>query len=112
MKSDMKRSASIYQQDVLAGYLVEKEDGTWAFSYHEGYDGIPVSLTLPVQSEPYHFHRFPPFFEGLLPEGVMQEALLRRLKIDKSDYFEQLLAVGRDLVGSITIFPAEDKHGT
>jgi len=32
--------------------------------------------------------------------------LLRAKKIDKHDYFSQLLAVGEDVVGAITILPA------
>jgi serine/threonine-protein kinase HipA len=30
---------------------------------------------------------FPPFLEGLLPEGYNLEALLRALKIDRNDHF-------------------------
>ncbi|WP_156812382.1 HipA N-terminal domain-containing protein [Legionella tunisiensis] len=42
-------------------------------------------------------------FEGLLPEGIMLEALLRKYKIDRNDYFGQLILVGRDVVGAVTI---------
>jgi serine/threonine-protein kinase HipA len=48
------------------------------------------------------FDTFPPFFEGLLPEGMMLEGLLRRLKIDRNDFFAQLAATGEDLVGAVT----------
>jgi len=50
---------------------------------------------------------FPPVFEGLLPEGAQLEALLRRYKIDKQDMFQQLLIVGEDVVGSLTIREVE-----
>ncbi|MDX2346428.1 MAG: HipA N-terminal domain-containing protein [Legionella sp.] len=46
---------------------------------------------------------FPGFFEGLLPEGVILEALLRQYKIDENDYFQQLIIVGRNVVGAVTI---------
>ncbi len=43
-----------------------------------------------------------------MPEGIQLESLLRRRKIDKTDYFSQLLAVGSDMVGSVTVYPFED----
>ena len=59
----------------------------------------------PCQFEklPYEFDKFPPVFEGLLPEGMPLEAMLRQNKIDKKDLFKQLVTVGEDVVGSLTI---------
>ena len=62
-----------------------------------------LSLTMPVKKNSFEFDKFPPFFEGLLPEGEMLEALLRKYKLDKKDYFGQLLKVGRDVVGAVSI---------
>lgn len=98
------RSARVLMHGVRAGRLTE-EDGGYAFAYGSGYDGPPISLTLPVRSEPYRFGRFPPFFDGLLPEGWQLEALLRQAKLDRSDLFGQLLAVGEDPVGAVSVFP-------
>ena len=58
---------------------------------------------MPISEEKYEFLSFPPFFDGLLPEGMMLEGLLRQLKIDKNDYFSQLIAVGNDMVGAVTV---------
>lgn len=104
-----KRKAVVYQQDELAGTLEETADG-WSFQYADDYHGIPISLTLPLQPEPYLFQTFPPVFEGLLPEGMMRDALLRRLKIDKDDFFTQLIAVGNDVVGSITVYSVNESN--
>ncbi|MBR9980830.1 MAG: HipA N-terminal domain-containing protein, partial [Desulfatitalea sp.] len=60
-----------------------------------------------VRPVPYEFETFPPFLEGLLPEGYNLEALLRALKIDRQDLFSQLLAVGTDMVGAVTVREAE-----
>ena len=98
------RQARVFVHDRPAGVLREEPSG-YAFAYDAGYDGPPVSLTMPVQSEPYVFDRFPPFFDGLLPEGTMLEALLRQRKLDRSDYMGQLLAVGKDVVGAVTVTP-------
>ncbi len=97
------RTARVSVQGTFAGLLIEHGDGRYSFRYLEEYHGPPVSLTLPVSSEAYFFDAFPPFFEGLLPEGGQLEGLLRRNKIDRRNYFLQLLAVGGDLVGDVTV---------
>lgn len=97
------RRAEVRQAGQVAGYLEERSAGGWIFRYLADYAGMPVSLTLPVRSEPYLFAEFPAVFDGLLPEGVQLEALLRTHKIDRRDAFRQLVTVGVDLVGSLTV---------
>jgi serine/threonine-protein kinase HipA len=97
------RRAEVYVQDTLAGYLEETDEKQYSFTYLETYVGPPVSLVMLVKQRIYSFEKFPPFFEGLLPEGVQLDALLRSEKIDKNDYFSQLVVVGSDLVGDVTV---------
>ena len=98
------RKASVYMQDQLAGFLTESTDKTsYTFEYIESYEGLPISLTMPVEKKSFSYNTFPPFFDGVLPEGIMLDGMLRQLKIDKRDYFSQLLAVGEDLVGAVTV---------
>ena len=97
------RKAEVYQRGILAGVLEELEPNRYRFSYASGYRGHPVSLALPVREASYEFDKFPPVFEGLLPEGLPLEAFLRQYKIDKNDLFKQLVTVGEDVVGSLTI---------
>jgi serine/threonine-protein kinase HipA len=98
------RKAKVYMHDRLAGVLVEVEKNQrYRFSYLENYDGPAISLTLPVAQKDYEFTGFPPFFDGLLPEGFQLEALLRKRKIDRNDLLGQLLIVGQDLVGAVTV---------
>jgi serine/threonine-protein kinase HipA len=58
---------------------------------------------MPIKNSQYEFNQFPPFFDGLLPEGPLLDALLRKYKLDKNDFFEQLVKVGQDVVGAVTI---------
>lgn len=97
------RKAIIYVNGVSAGELIEHSKKLYEIKYLDNYKGFPISLTLPIQKESFKFKDFPTFFEGLLPEGVMLEALLRTKKIDRYDLFSQLLAVGEDLVGHVSI---------
>jgi len=97
------RKAEVYQQGTLAGTLEELDRGRWRFIYASDYRGQPISLALGIREAPYEFDKFPPVFEGLLPEGLPLEAFLRQYKIDKKDLFKQLVTVGEDVVGSLTI---------
>lgn len=101
------RRAKILINNKEAGVLTET-DTEYCIQYLPDYNGEAISLTMPVRSEPYCFKTFPPFFDGLLPEGIQLEGLLRINKIDKHDYFSQLLAIGGDVVGYVTIFPADE----
>ena len=77
----MKR-AEVHQQSTFAGVLEELDGGRWRFTYSDGYSGEPVSLTMAVTQAVHEFDRFPPAFEGLLPEGIHLEAMLRRYTLD------------------------------
>ncbi|CDR34237.1 HipA N-terminal domain-containing protein [Criblamydia sequanensis] len=58
---------------------------------------------MPTTKQVYEYDKFPPFFEGLLPEGMMLEGLLRHAKLDRDDLIGQLITVGKDLVGNVTV---------
>jgi serine/threonine-protein kinase HipA len=88
---------------IFSKHSTSTGESRYEVTYLEGYSGPAISLTMPVRKEVYEFEKFPPFFDGLLPEGLQLEGLLRQAKIDKRDYFGQLLAVGADLVGAVTI---------
>ncbi|HEX4044768.1 MAG TPA: HipA N-terminal domain-containing protein [Gammaproteobacteria bacterium] len=97
------KKARVLVNGIVAGILEKLNHEQYRFTYAADYQGAPISLTMPVKQTVYEFNKFPSFFEGLLPEGVMLEALLRKYKLDKNDYFEQLLKVGQDVVGAVTI---------
>lgn len=96
------RKAKVYNHDIFAGILTQ-DNGQYRFDYIQEYAGPPISLTMPVHKKTFEFNTFPPFFDGLLPEGFMLEALLKTAKIDRYDLFSQLMMVGADLVGSVTV---------
>jgi serine/threonine-protein kinase HipA len=98
------RKAKVFVKGVEAGTLTELKQGKeYVFEYVNGYDSLDVSRTMPKNNKVYKFDKFPPFFDGLLPEGIQLEGLLKIKKIDKNDYFSQLIAVGEDMVGVVTV---------
>jgi serine/threonine-protein kinase HipA len=98
------RKAKVFVNSAEAGILTELEFGKkYQFEYLKNYSGDSISLTMPVIQKVYEFDSFPPFFDGLLPEGYQLEGLLKIGKVDRNDFFAQLMAVGDDLVGNITV---------
>ncbi len=98
------RKAKVFMQKKLAGYLIEEEiNKKYTFLYDVNYQGYPISLKMPLEMKEFHFNSFPPFFDGLLPEGIQLDGLLRIKKINKEDYFSQLIATGADLVGAVSV---------
>ncbi len=97
------KQALVYVKREKAALLIEHSRDNYELIYEPDYNGAPVSLSLPVEKKKYVFKSFPAYFEGLLPEGVQLEALLRQKKIDKNDLFSQLMAVGEDMVGAVPV---------
>ena len=98
------RKARVFVNGREAGTLVELAFAEkYRFEYLDGYIGPPVSLTMTLSDKIYEYNSFPPFFEGLLPEGYQLEGLLKIGKVDRNDFFAQLMAVGDDMVGNITV---------
>lgn len=97
------RQASVYVDKQFAGILTETDNKHYVFEYDEIYHGAPVSLTMPLVQKRFEYSHFPAFFDGVLPEGIMLAALLKLDKLDAHDYFGQLIAVGNDLVGSVSV---------
>lgn len=102
------RKAAVFFDNTLAGYLTETDEKKYLFDYLEDYQGGAISLTMPVSKRKFQFETFPAFFDGLLPEGQQLEGLLRQNKIDRNDNFSQLLAVGEDLVGAVSVKPMDE----
>jgi serine/threonine-protein kinase HipA len=98
------KKAKIFVRGVEAGALTELKQGKeYIFEYLNDYNGLEVSRTMPTNVKAYKSDKFPPFFDGLLPEGIQLEGLLKIRKIDKNDLLSQLIAVGEDLIGVVTV---------
>ena len=93
----------VYFHDQLAGILQKKDDGTYHFKYDDHYEGSAISFTMPVAEKNYIYPTFPPFFDGLLPEGLHLTLLLKNHHLNETDYLGQLVAVGDNLMGAVNI---------
>lgn len=103
------RKAKVYVEDNFAGLLEETEEG-YLFSYDTKYiesQKPAVSLSLPVQKQPYFSQVLFPFFDGLIPEGWLLNVVVRNWKLSSGDRFGILLASCRDCIGDVRIIAEE-----
>lgn len=80
---------------------------TYSSEWLDRADSEPISLTMPLRSEPYVSEGLHPFFDNLLPEGWLLDVSSHTLKISKNDPFGLLLATCGDCVGAVEIVPLE-----
>jgi serine/threonine-protein kinase HipA len=110
----MSKHAKVYVFGCFAGVLDELDDGGYRFSYTANYlerqGAKPVSLTMPLQREPYLSKTLFPFFDGLIPEGWLLNIAAKNWKIDPRDRMELLLHVCGDCIGSVHIEPFEKRE--
>ena len=103
---NMLRQAGVYVRDRFAGLIQETDEG-YCFSYDRAYlaekNASAVSLTLPLQAEPYVSRTLFPFFDGLIPEGWLLNVVSRNWKIDQKDRFGLLMVACHDCIGSVSI---------
>ena len=103
------RRGLVYQKGVLAGRLVENDDGQYIFSYEKEYlknGADAVSLSLPLRESPYVADRLFGFFDGLIPEGWLLEIITHNFAIKARDRMGLLLVSCEDAIGSVSVVDA------
>lgn len=104
MPRDNKRKADVFYHDRLVGIL-EETDAGHKFTYDPGYlkTGKAISLSLPLQAEPFESSILFPFFAGLNSEGWYRDIVCAMRKIDRTDEFGILLVTGESTIGAVTV---------
>ena len=101
----MTRQANVFYCNRLAGRLTELAEGGYRFVYDRAYlrDGRPVSLTLPLQAEPFESDTLFAFFAGLVPEGWYLKIVSPTIKVDERDVFGLLMHTCGDCIGAVSL---------
>lgn len=77
------------------------------FSYDDEYlssdDPVSISVSLPLQKEPFTPEQTKTFFDGLLPEGFTRRSVAQWLHFDENDYLSILHGLGKECLGAIRI---------
>lgn len=66
---------------------------------------VVLSASLPVRVNPFMPRETAPFFEGLLPEGVIRATIAASLHLSEEDGFGLLAALGSECAGAVSVLP-------
>lgn len=101
-------------KSVLVGRLLYNDSTDAVFEYDRDYAAsdyaVPISVSLPLQTEPFTAEQTKSFFEGLLPEGFTRRTVAEWLRVDENDYVSILHALGSECLGAIRIVDETDKE--
>lgn len=109
------RRLTVYIQicgrDLLCGEIRGMSFENACFSYLPSYldleEAAALSMSLPLQKEPFDPERTGSFFSALLPSGAFRKDLAGLLRCRKEDYLSMLSVLGSDLRGAVKILEEE-----
>lgn len=105
----------VFKGGVLVGVL-DKGDSEpfYGFAYDESYlkmpSAMPLSLSLPLSARRYTGYEAMPFFEGLLPEGDVREAVARQFHVSAMRPMELIRVLGKDCAGDVVVLEEGDSY--
>jgi serine/threonine-protein kinase HipA len=99
------KSLEVKYNGHIVGSLFQDESGRMSFQYDGQWltEGFAISISLPLQNEVFTEEKCRPFFEGLLPEGIIRDEIARNLGVSAKGDFALLREIGGDCAGAISI---------
>lgn len=108
----MANVLDVYLGEDSVGSLEQVDQGRLVFTYSQSWltnsISIPISLSLPLQKEPFDDQSTRVWFANLLPEGRIREAIAKRYSVNARNEFAMLEAIGHDCAGAISIWPRSE----
>ena len=106
MNSHKIRSACVFYNNILAGYLLQNSRG-YTFLYDSNYaasQNPSIALDMPKKKRLFRLPYLFPYFQGLLPEGANKAFYCERLGIKRTDKFAMLLNLANhETIGAVTV---------
>ena len=104
----MTRILDVYLHETYAGRLIQDKAGMLSFAYDEVYakgDNPALSVSMPLQLEPYGGSAARAFFSGLLPDDILLYRLAKYLGVSEKNPFALLEIVGGECAGALALYP-------
>ena len=99
----------VYLNSERVGSLEQDESGLLQFSYDQKWlekpSAMPLSRSLPLQSEVFSGKKARPFFAGILPEEGPREKIAEILGISNTNDFAMLERIGGECSGAVSLLP-------
>ncbi len=98
----------VYFYGKKIGKLTEK-NSRLSFKYNEDAD-TPLSVNLPLQKEAFNDKLTRSFFNNLLPEEGIREAVARYKQVSSNNPFALLKEIGGECAGAVELYPQGAKR--
>ena len=98
----------VYFYGKKIGTLTEK-NSRLSFKYNEDAD-TPLSVNLPLQKEAFNDKLTRSFFNNLLPEEGIREAVARYKQVSSNNPFALLKEIGGECAGAVELYPQGAKR--
>ncbi|MCG2830381.1 MAG: type II toxin-antitoxin system HipA family toxin [Desulfobacteraceae bacterium] len=99
----------VYLNAERVGTLEQDDSGLMQFSYNQAWlekpGAMPLSRSLPLQSEVFSGKKARPFFAGILPEERPREKIAEILGISDTNDFAMLERIGGECAGAVSLLP-------
>lgn len=88
----------------VAGTLAQDDSGQLSFNYAKDYNGVPLSLSMPIRNEAYGDKQMRPYLFGLLPDSEdVRKALAAEFEVSARNPFALLQHIGLDCPGAVQV---------
>lgn len=109
---ELKVYIEINGSQTLVGTIKGNGSMDAVFAYNDEYlsanNPAPISISLPLQNNPFSPEQTRNYFESLLPEGFSRTAVADWIKADEKDYLTILSFLGRECLGAVRIIEGKD----
>jgi len=99
----------VYLNAERVGSLEQDDSGLLQFSYDQTWlekpSAMPLSRSLPLQSEVFSGKKARPFFAGILPEEGPRKKIAEILGISDTNDFAMLERIGGECAGAVSLLP-------
>jgi serine/threonine-protein kinase HipA len=99
----------VYLNAERVGSLEQDDSGLLQFSYDQTWlqksNAMPLSRSLPLQSEVFPGRKARPFFAGILPEEGPRKRIAEILGISDTNDFAMLERIGGECAGAVSLLP-------
>jgi len=99
----------VYLNAERVGTLEQDDSGLMQFSYNQAWlekpGAMPLSRSLPLQSDVFSGKKARPFFAGILPEEGPRKKIADILGISDTNDFAMLERIGGECAGALSLLP-------
>jgi len=115
----MNKLLNVYWAQQKVGRLWLTDKRVFIFQYDSDWvsspEALPISLRLPLQTEPFETDVSKPFFINLLPEANIRDMIAKKIGVSKTNDFKLLEELGGECAGALSLLPdglSPDKDGS